>query len=293
MNGAPARRVAAAVIASMATSVARGLLDFQPPGGQARWTRLNYSGQRVSILAGPAVAAGLLASTLAAPSPRAAAALAVAVGSGAGFGMVDDLHEDTSSREKGLRGHLRALAHGHVSTGAVKVLGIGAGGLLAAALAPPQTREGPRRGWPGVADVLASGALIAATANVVNLFDLRPGRALKAVTLAAVPLAVAGGTGAPAAGALLGAGWSAAEADLGELDMLGDGGANALGAALGTAVVLGGSRRVRLAWLTGALALTVASERVSFGRVIERTPVLRELDAWGRRPAAPSGAGRR
>ena len=245
------------------------------------------------MLAGPAVAAGLLAGTAAAPSPRAAAAFAVAVTSGAAFGVADDLFEDTSSRDKGLRGHLRALAHGRVSTGGLKVLGIGAGGLLAAALAPPPAGEGPRRGWSGVGDVLTSGAVIAATANLVNLFDLRPGRALKVVALAAAPLAVAGGAGAPAAAALLGAGWSTVEADLGEVDMLGDGGANALGAALGTAVVLGAPRGVRLAWLTVVLALTVASERVSFGAVIERTPVLRELDAWGRRPVAPPGAGRR
>ena len=293
MNAGAVRRVTAAVIASVATPVARGLLDHQPPGGQARWTRLNHAGEPVSMLAGPAVAAGLLAGTAAAPSPRAAAAFAVAVTSGAAFGVADDLFEDTSSRDKGLRGHLRALAHGRVSTGGLKVLGIGAGGLLAAALAPPPAGERPRRGWSGVADVLTSGAVIAATANLVNLFDLRPGRARKVVALAAAPLAVAGGAGAPAAAALLGAGWSTVEADLGEVDMLGDGGANALGAALGTAVVLGAPRGVRLAWLTVVLALTVASERVSFGAVIERTPVLRELDAWGRRPVAPPGAGRR
>ena len=66
--------------------------------------------------------------------------------------------------------------------------------------------------------------------------------------------------------------------------MLGDGGANAVGAALGVAAALAAPRPVRLALLAGQVALTLASERVSFTAVIARTPGLRHLDAWGRRP---------
>jgi hypothetical protein len=64
--------------------------------------------------------------------------------------------------------------------------------------------------------------------------------------------------------------------------MLGDTGANAAGALLGTALLARTGRRGRLVSLAALVALTLASEKVSFTRVIESTPGLRELDAWGR-----------
>ncbi|QCB93835.1 hypothetical protein [Cellulomonas shaoxiangyii] len=281
------RRLATAAVAAATTAVVRGVLDTSPPGGPGVWTRTNHRGEPVSMLEGPAVAAGLVAGSLVgAGSPRAALATATAVAGAATFGLVDDLREDAATRTKGLRGHLGALAHGRLTTGGLKVLGIGATALAAAAVARPAGGHAVRPA-ARAADTLASGALIAGTANLLNLLDLRPGRALKAAALAAVPLLLAGGDGAGTAAAVLGTGGAASEQDLAEVDMLGDGGANALGAALGTALVLGAPRPVRLAALAGVVALTVASERISFTRVIERTPVLRELDAWGRRPAAP------
>ena len=74
--------------------------------------------------------------------------------------------------------------------------------------------------------------------------------------------------------------------DLAERAMLGDAGANALGALLGTAAAATLPRRARLAALAAVVGLTAASEVVSFTKVIERTPPLRWLDMLGRRPAA-------
>ncbi|HKS98040.1 MAG TPA: hypothetical protein VJT31_00795, partial [Rugosimonospora sp.] len=72
-------------------------------------------------------------------------------------------------------------------------------------------------------------------------------------------------------------------ADLGENVMLGDSGANALGALLGVALVAGTGRWGRAALLSVLAGLTAASEKVSFTKVIESTPGLRELDALGRK----------
>ncbi|GAB3099480.1 hypothetical protein GCM10027054_29740 [Isoptericola nanjingensis] len=272
-----------AVVAAAGTALARRALDTDPPGGAARWTRTNHRGEPVSMLDGPAVAAGLVAGTLAAGGGRERAGAALATAGAAAFGLVDDLAEDTSTRVKGLRGHLGALAEGRLTTGGLKVLGIGATALVGAAVGTRRT--GGAAGH--LLDVAVNGALVAGTANLLNLLDLRPGRALKAS--AALSLPVAGGTAGAATGVVLGAAAVAAPGDLAERDMLGDGGANALGALVGAQWAFGAPRAVRLAALASVVGLTLASERVSFSAVVERTPWLRAADGWGRRPAATPG----
>ena len=277
--GAARAGLAALVAAATTVAVRRGLGRLSPAGGPRpgddRWTRTNHRGAPISLLAGPAVGAGLLAGGAVAGG-RAGAAAMIAGAGGLGFGLVDDLAEDTDRTRKGLRGHLGALAHGELTTGGLKVLGIGATSVLAATLLVPARGSWVVRG----VDVVTGGALVAASANLVNLLDLRPGRALKAAGIGAV--AALAGAGAPVAAAAMGAAGAALPADLAERDMLGDGGANALGAVLGVAALAGTGRRGRLALLAAAVGLTLASERVSFSDVIARTPGLRELDAWGR-----------
>lgn len=266
------RALVAALLASGVTRAVRsglGSLDA------ARWTRTNHRGEPISLLEGPAVSAGLVAGALAAGSPRVAAGLVLA-GAGAGaFGLHDDLNEAT--KVKGLRGHLGALRHGTVTTGALKIAGIGASAFASALLLTPG------RGAGRATDVVVNTGLVAGSANLVNLLDLRPGRALKAGALVAgALLPVAGSPARVAAASVLGVAAAAAPADLAERDMLGDSGANALGAVVGAGLT-GAPRAVRVVALGAVVALTLVSERVSFSGVIERTALLRRIDAWGRR----------
>ena len=186
----------------------------------------------------------------------------------AAFGAYDDLAG--SGDRRGFRGHLGALRHGEVTTGAVKLGGIGATGIISAALAG---------GSP--ADVILNAGLVAGGANLLNLFDLRPGRAIKVATASGALLGAAGRDGVAAP---LGAALALLPEDLGERAMLGDAGANALGAMLGASAA-GLSRPARIALLAGIAGLTAASEKVSFTKVIARTPALNWLDMLGRRPA--------
>jgi hypothetical protein len=164
----------------------------------------------------------------------------------AAIGLADDLW---SGPERGFRAHVRARR----TTGVLKLAGIPLYALV-------RTRS-------------VSGALLVGlSANALNQLDTRPGRALKAYLALAIPLR-----------APLGAAVLIAPYDLREMAMLGDSGSNALGALLGwSSVNRFTGKRDRWLAIAALAGLTALGERVSLGQVIERTPVLRRVDEWGR-----------
>ena len=281
----------------------------------SQWERTNFHGVTVSLrggvaMAGAAVASAAVASALS-DQPRAALGGVVASLGGGLAGYIDDVDQgahDGGKVAKGLKGHLGALAHGQVTTGVIKIAGIGASALAASALVGSKaTSMGGK-----VADLALNTVLIAGTANLANLLDLRPGRALKATVLVATPLSyfscaaakapASGASGAasatPAAPAsasgasaqrLLASGLNAAAItalveDLQETTMLGDTGANAAGALLGTSLAANDSWKLRLGTALGVVGLILASEKVSFSKVIAANPALNWLDQLWRRP---------
>lgn len=282
--------LAAAGISFLATRRARrsvqAAAESDRAGIESGWHRSNHAGQQVSLLEGPAAAAGALAGIMVeglvsdrTGSVRRAAATAVAVGGAAAVGLYDDLAGTVQA--KGFRGHLRALAAGRITSGSIKVAGVGAAALAATLIEQPggdPSRTGGR-GRAGVgADLVINPALIAGTANLINLLDLRPGRAAKVVLGSGAGLAVAA---VPAAGPLAGAAAGALPDDLAGHTMLGDCGANGLGAGIGVALTRL-PLPARLAALAAVAGLNLASERVSFTAVIDGNPVLRAVDEYGR-----------
>jgi UDP-N-acetylmuramyl pentapeptide phosphotransferase/UDP-N-acetylglucosamine-1-phosphate transferase len=199
--------------------------------------------------------------------------LAAALGFGL-LGFIDDLAG--AGPDRGFRGHLGALARGRVTTGVLKLIG---GGVLALVLVAPFEVEAPGR-------LLADAALVALCANLANLFDRAPGRTIKAgmggflLLLAAVRSSEDMSGIAVVIGATLGLFLD----DLHERLMLGDAGANVIGAVLGLGVVAVCAPATRDLALVAVAALNVAGELVSFSRVIDSVPPLRAVDQAGRRP---------
>jgi UDP-N-acetylmuramyl pentapeptide phosphotransferase/UDP-N-acetylglucosamine-1-phosphate transferase len=245
--------------------------------------RKNYRGLELPATAGIGVLIGLLAGIVVASvlhmlfaSSRMLAdasstgLLFVAAAGGFGFlGLWDDLAG--SAGERGWRAHTQALIHGRATAGAIKLLGGGAVSLIIASALEHAF-------WWAVVDAL----IIAMSANAVNLLDKRPGRAGKTFILAALGLMIVGGATAPGLAAAIGAVLLALPFDLRERAMLGDAGANALGALLGVSTVLDSTHTFRLVALGLLVLVTAVGARPGLSRVIESVGPLRRFDRAGR-----------
>ncbi len=251
--------------------------------------RVNYRGHTVYTAAGLALVIVVLAieagrSGLGAvglgDEPGLNAARPLVLYAVLGFGLLGFIDDMLGGEDRGFRGHLRAMAAGRLTSGMVKLVG---GAALALVLAAS-------RGFVTWQRLVADAVLIALAANLANLFDRAPGRVIKVSIAAYVPLAFVAGAGpvAVAIAPLIGAALGLFPEDARERVMMGDTGANVLGGVLGLAVVLECSRTTRNGVLIGLILLNLASEFVSFSRVIERVAPLRWLDHTGR-PRHPAG----
>jgi UDP-N-acetylmuramyl pentapeptide phosphotransferase/UDP-N-acetylglucosamine-1-phosphate transferase len=240
--------------------------------------RVNYAGREVPTAGGivavlALVTVAAVAATVDSPrfgllSPVVELVLGFAI-----LGLLDDVVGNHAAR--GLRGHLGALRRGQVTSGLLKL-------VVGFAVAWSVT-EFFGDNW----NRLLCAVVIAGCANVANLLDLAPARTFKVAALTTLLLAALGERFAPTYGIY----WFVVAAaalvpfELSETLMLGDTGANPLGATVGFAVVfeLSESRAALAAAAAVVIALNVAAEFVSFSRIIERVPPLRLLDELGRR----------
>jgi hypothetical protein len=191
------------------------------------------------------------------------------------LGLLDDAlgRGAAPGTPRGWRGHARTAVGGGFSTGAIKAAG-------ALALAAYATSGLGQQGLRYVADL----ALLLLATNLFNLLDLRPGRVEKALILLLAGLCLGAWTAAPLdlLGLFIGPVLVVAVFTLREQAMLGDTGSNLVGAVAGVALLTTLGDTGRLIALGVVAALTVFGEFRSISAVIERVPLLRALDSFGR-----------
>lgn len=253
----------AAAVSAVAWAVARRSAPVAARAlRRAGKVRTSWKGDAVPTAVGLVPAAIGLAATAALGG--FGAALVPAAASAAGW--LDDTLGGPDRRVRGWAGHLRAaFRERRITSGTLKAAIVG---LAAAGRALATARD------VGAARA-ALGALSAAlTANAINQLDTRPGRAAQAFLLGMAGLAMAGEPGRrhrlriwlPLAAAVAGY----LPVDRAGRAMLGDTGANALGAALGTAAAEVLSRTRLLRWVLLVAALNAAGDLISLSALTDR-----------------------
>lgn len=172
----------------------------------------------------------------------------------------------------GLLGHFKALFKGTLTTGAFKAL---LGGFVGLTLAVTISKSIP--------NIIVATLVVALSTNMMNLFDLRPGRAIKVYTLLAIIIFIASAKFqrevmmliVPAVLAYF-------YFDLRALTMMGDAGSNVLGVSLGVFIVSSFGLAVQVVCLILLVLIHILTEKFSLTKIIENNKFLNYLDRFGR-----------
>lgn len=185
-------------------------------------------------------------------------------------GIIDDTigNRDVS----GLKGHFKSLFKGTLTTGGFKAL---FGGFVGLIISVSISKD--------IIDIVVNTLVIALSTNLMSLFDLRPGRAIKVYLVIMItifftlsgyiqilPLLIL-----PNVLAYF-------NFDLKAKAMMGDTGSNVLGISIGILMVLGYTLKVRIVWLVFLVLIHLLTEKFSLTKIIEKNKVLNFIDRLGR-----------
>ena len=185
-------------------------------------------------------------------------------------GALDDLIGNRNV--SGLKGHFKSLLKGELTTGGFKAL---FGGFVGLVVSVCISRN--------IVDIIVNTLVIALSTNLMNLFDLRPGRAIKAYLVIMIPIYITL-TGYIKVLPLLILPNVLAyfNTDLKARGMMGDTGSNVLGISIGVLMAFGYDIKVRLAWLVFLILMHLITEKFSLTKIIEKNRVLKFIDNLGR-----------
>lgn len=173
-------------------------------------------------------------------------------------GALDDLIGNRNV--SGLKGHFKSLFKGELTTGGFKALFGGFVGLVVSVCISSS-----------IVDIIVNTLIIALSTNLMNLFDLRPGRAIKVYLVIMIPIYITL-TGYTKVFPLLILPNVLAyfNIDLKARGMMGDTGSNVLGISIGVLMALGYGIKVRLAWLVFLILMHLITEKFSLTKIIEK-----------------------
>lgn len=172
----------------------------------------------------------------------------------------------------GLLGHFKALFKGTLTTGAFKAL---LGGFVGLTIAVTISKSIP--------NIIVATLVVALSTNMMNLFDLRPGRAIKVYTILAIIIFIASAKFQREVMMLiLPAVLAYFYFDLRALTMMGDAGSNVLGVSLGVFIVSSFGLAVQVVCLILLVLIHILTEKFSLTKIIENNKFLNYLDRLGR-----------
>ena len=172
----------------------------------------------------------------------------------------------------GLMGHFKALFKGSLTTGAFKAL---LGGFVGLTLAVTLSKSIP--------NIIVATLVVALSTNMMNLFDLRPGRAIKAYVILAIIIFLASAKfNREVMMLIVPAVLAYFYFDLRALTMMGDAGSNVLGVSIGVFIVSSFDLPVQLVSLVLLVAIHVLTEKFSLTKIIENNKFLNYVDKLGR-----------
>ena len=185
-------------------------------------------------------------------------------------GILDDIigNRDVS----GLKGHFKSLLNGKLTTGGFKAL---FGGFIGLVISIPISKN--------IYDIVINTLIIALSTNLMNLLDLRPGRAIKGYLVISIVLLFTLGEYTRNLLLLIFPNVIAYfNQDLKAKAMMGDTGSNVLGISIGILFVMGYPLKVRLIWLAFLIFIHILTEKYSLTKIIESNKFLNFIDKLGR-----------
>lgn len=187
------------------------------------------------------------------------------------IGLLDDLIGD--EKVKGFKGHIKSFFKGKLTTGAMKA---GTGFLISFFVSIIISEN--------LIEIIVNTFLIALFTNSINLFDLRPGRAIKVFLLISLIMLFSNEINEYnfILFSFYGILFIYLPIDLKALAMMGDIGSNVLGMTLGVYCVFTHNIIVKSIYLFILLLIHIMAEKISFSKIIENNKVLNFIDQLGR-----------